>query len=625
MSTTRLTMAQALIRFLAAQRVERDGVAQVFFSGVFGIFGHGNVAGIGQALFQYRDRIPYHQARNEQAMVHLAAAHARMRDRLGTFACTSSIGPGATNMVTGAALATIDRLPVLLLPGDAFASRRPDPVLQQLELPSRGDMTVNDAFIPVSRYFDRITRPEQIVPAALAAMRVLTSPSETGAVTLALPQDVQTEAFDVPDEFLSERVWHVGRPIPDPAALARLVELISASRCPLIVAGGGVIYSRATAALRAFVERTGIPVAETQAGTGALPWDHPSALGAIGVTGTTAANALAEDADLVIGIGTRWSDFTTGSQALFAAAARFANINVAEVDAPKMGALAVVGDARVTLEALTLVDHRVDDAYRATAAKRKTEWDRTVDAVLARRHTPLPAQSEVIAAVNEAVGPHDVVVSAAGSLPGELHRLWRSRDPKQYHVEYGYSCMGYEIPAGIGVKLAAPEREVFVLVGDGSYLMMPGEIVTAVQEHTKLVIVLVDNKGFASIGGLSRSLGLDGFGTLSRYRTKGSLGLDSDGEPLTPLPVDLAANAASLGARVLRPQNIAELPAALLQAKHASETTVVYVRVDRTAGVDEGGAWWEVATAEVAESAPVRDAHERESREKRRQRWHIGP
>ena len=626
MSTTRLTMAQALVRFLAAQRVERDGETEVFFSGVFGIFGHGNVAGIGQALYQYRDRIPYHQARNEQAMVHIAAAHARMRDRLGTFACTSSIGPGATNMVTGAALATIDRLPVLLLPGDVFASRRPDPVLQQLEMPSRGDVTVNDAFIPVSRYFDRITRAEQIVPAALAAMRVLTSTTDTGAVTLALPQDVQTEAFDVPDDFLAERVWHIPRAVPDAAALSRLVELIGAARRPLIVAGGGVIYSRATDALLAFVERTGIPVAETQAGKGALEWDHPANVGAIGVTGTAAANTIAAEADLVIGIGTRWTDFTTGSRALFAhREVRFANINVAEVDAPKMGALAVVGDARVALEALALIDHHVDDTYDATIAMLKAEWDRAVDAVLARRSGALPAQSEVIGILNEVAGPHDVIVSAAGSLPGELHKLWRARDPKQYHVEYGYSCMGYEIAGGIGVKLAAPEREVFVLVGDGSYLMMPSEIVTAVQEHTKLVIVLFDNRGFASIGALSRSLGLDGFGTHYRYRTKGSLGLDSEGDPLTPLPVDLAANAQSLGARILRPKTIDELRAALLDAKQSSETTVVYVRVDRAAGVEEGGAWWQVATPEVAEAEPVSEAHERESERARRQRWHIGP
>ena len=623
--TTRLTMAQALIRFLASQHVERDGEEQMFFSGVFGIFGHGNVAGVGQALYQYRDLMPYHLARNEQAMVHIAAAHARMRDRLGTFACTSSIGPGATNMVTGAALATIDRLPVLLLPGDVFASRRPDPVLQQLEVPSRGDTSVNDAFIPVSRYFDRITRPEQIVPSALAAMRVLVSQAETGAVTLALPQDVQTEAFDVPEEFLARRVWHIARPMPDVAVLARLVELLDRAKKPLIVAGGGVIYSRATEALRALAESTGIPVAETQAGKGALRYDHPQSVGAIGVTGTSAANTLAAEADLVIGVGTRWTDFTSGSQALFAPGTRFANVNVAEFDAGKMGGLAIVADARVTLEALAAAGRRVSDAYASEIAKLKAGWEREVDAAFDRAHTPLMAQSEVIGALNAVTDDRDVVICAAGSLPGELHKLWRARDPKQYHVEYGYSCMGYEIPAGIGVKLAAPDRDVFVMVGDGSYLMMPSEIVTALQEHTKLVILLLDNQGFASIGALSRSLGLDGFGTQYRYRTGGTLGFDSDKEPLTPLPVDLAANAASLGAKVLRPKTIDDLRRALMEAKHAMELTVVYVRVDRYEGVSAGGAWWDVATPQVSEVPAVSAAHDSAERERRRQRRHIGP
>ena len=623
--TVRLTMAQALIRFMASQHVERDGHEELFFSGVFGIFGHGNVAGIGQALFQYRDLMPYHLARNEQAMVHIAAAHARMRDRLGTFACTSSIGPGATNMVTGAALATIDRLPVLLLPGDVFASRRSDPVLQQLEVPTRGDVSVNDVFIPVSRYFDRITRPEQIVPAALAAMRVLTSQAETGAVTLALPQDVQTEAFDAPEEFLAKRVWHIGRPAPDTAALARLVALIASSHRPMIVAGGGVIYSRATEALRLFAERTGIPVAETQAGKGALRFDHPQSVGSIGVTGTSAANAVAREADLVIGIGTRWSDFTTGSQALFAPGTRFANVNIAEFDAPKMGALPVTSDAKVTLEALAAIEYRVDDEYRSKIMRLKAEWENAVDELYARKHAPLMAQSELIGIVNEAIGERDVVICAAGSMPGELHKLWRTTDPKQYHVEYGYSCMGYEIPAGIGVKLAAPDREVFVLVGDGSYLMMPSEIATAVQEHTKIVIVLVDNQGFASIGALSRSLGTDGFGTQYRYRKNGSLGLDSDRAGLNELPIDLAANAESLGAKVIRVRTVDELRAALAKARRATETMVIYVRVDRYEGVSEGGAWWDVATAEVSESAEVRAAHERDAIERRQQRRHIGP
>jgi len=626
MSTTRLTMSQALVRFLAVQYVERDGVEERFFGGVFGIFGHGNVAGIGQALYQYRDSMPFHQARNEQAMVHIASGYARMRDRLGTFACTSSIGPGATNMVTGAALATINRLPVLLLPGDVFASRRSDPVLQQLEVPSRGDVTVNDAFIPVSRYFDRITRAEQIVPAALAAMRVLTSPAETGAVTLALPQDVQTEAFDAPGEFLEKRLWHIGRPGPDARAFASLAELLRSSRRPLIVAGGGVIYSRATASLRRFVESTGIPVAETQAGKGALPWDHPSSLGGIGVTGTAAANAIAAAADLVIGIGTRWSDFTTGSHALFAqASVRFASVNVAEFDAGKMGGLAVVGDALATLDLLSLVEYRVDDGYLAEIARLKADWNRLVDRAYSLAHAPLPAQSEVIGAVNEAAGADGIVVCAAGSMPGELHKLWRARDPKQYHVEYGYSCMGYEIPGGIGVKLAAPTRPVFVLVGDGSYLMMPSEIVTAVVERTKLVIVLVDNEGYASIGALSRSLGLDGFGTRYVY-SSGRPALDSEAEPVAHLTdVKLGANAGTLGASVLRAKTIDELREALKTASKSDELTVIHIAVDRYEGVEAGGAWWDVATPEVAETENVRLANEKRAEARRRQRWHIGP
>jgi 3D-(3,5/4)-trihydroxycyclohexane-1,2-dione acylhydrolase (decyclizing) len=407
--------------------------------------------------------------------------------------------------------------------------------------------------------------------------------------------------------------------------MARLVTLIAASRRPLVVAGGGVIYSRATDALRRFAERTGIPVAETQAGKGALRFDHPQSVGAIGVTGTAAANAIAREADLVIGIGTRWSDFVTGSQALFAPDARFANVNIAEFDAPKMGALPLTGDAKVALEALAAIDHRVDDGYRERVVRLRAEWDNEVDAAYARKHAPLMAQSELIGVVNEAIGEHDVVVCAAGSLPGELHKLWRARDPKQYHVEYGYSCMGYEIPAGIGVKLAAPDRDVFVLVGDGSYLMMPSEIATAAAEHTKIVIVLVDNQGFASIGALSRSLGTDGFGTQYRYRKNGSLGLDSDRAGLNDLPIDFAANAESLGAKVIRAKTVDELRAAIAKARRATETMVIYVRVDRYEGVSEGGAWWDVASAEVSESAEVRDAHERDAIERRRQRRHIGP
>jgi 3D-(3,5/4)-trihydroxycyclohexane-1,2-dione acylhydrolase (decyclizing) len=607
----RLTAAQALLRFLAVQVVERDGVRRRFFGGCFGIFGHGNVAGFGQALYERPDLLTYYQARNEQAMVHAAVGYARQLDRLGALVCTSSIGPGATNMVTGAALATVNRLPVLLVPGDVFASRVPDPVLQQLETPGRGDVSVNDCFIPVSRYFDRIERPEQVIPAALAAMRVLTSPADTGAVTLAFPQDVQAEAFDVPEEFLAERVWRVPRPVPDDEALAAAAAAIRAARRPLVVAGGGTIYSAATEALRAFVDETGIPVGETQAGKGSLPYDHPSNLGAIGATGTFAANRLAASCDLVLGIGTRYSDFTTASKTAFRnPEVRFVNLNVAELDAVKHAGLPLVGDARAVLERLRglLAGWTVDEAYRQEAAALAAAWDEEVSRLYGLGHGPLPAQSEVIGAVNDASAPGDVVVCAAGSMPGDLHKLWRTRDRKGYHVEYGYSCMGYEIAGGLGIKLAAPEREVYVMVGDGSYLMMPSEIVTSVQEGLKLTIVLVDNRGFASIGALSRSLGTDGFGTQYRYRRDGSLGLDSDtGEPAI-LPVDLAANAESLGARVLRASTVGELRAALETAKAETRTTVIAVATDRYEGVPGYESWWDVPVSEVAEAAPVREA-----------------
>ena len=613
MPTARLTAAQALVRFLAQQHVERDGVEHRFFGGCFGIFGHGNVAGIGEALYESPELLTYYQARNEQAMVHAAVGYARMRNRLGTLACTTSIGPGATNLVTGAALATVNRLPVLLLPGDVFASRRPDPVLQQLEVPWRGDVSVNDSLQPVSRYFDRIERPEQLVPAALSAMRVLVNQAETGAVTLAFPQDVQAEAYDFPEEFLRRRVWHLPRPLPEADALAKAAELIRAARRPLIVAGGGVIYSEATDALRALVEQTGIPVGETQAGKGSLPYDHPSALGAIGVTGTFAANRVAAEADLVLGIGTRWTDFTTASKTIFANPdVRFVNVNVADFDAAKLGALALVGDARAGLEHLTelLAGYAVDPTYREQASRLNAEWDAEVTRLYRLGHGPLPAQSEVIGAVNDAAGPTDVVVCAAGSMPGDLHKLWRTRDPKGYHVEYGYSCMGYEIAGGLGVKMAAPEREVYVMVGDGSYLMLSSEIVTSIQEGLKLTIVLVDNHGFNSIGSLSRSLGTDGFGTQYRFRRNGSLGVDSDPSPPPVLPVDLAANAESLGAHVIRCRTIDDLRAGLDEAKRQESTVVLGVEVDRYEGVPGYESWWDVPVAEVSEVDTVRAARE---------------
>ena len=621
---TRLTMAQALVRFLAAQHVERDGVEQPFFAGVWGIFGHGNVAGIGEALFESPELLPYHMARNEQSMVHTAVGYARHKDRLQTFACTSSVGPGATNMLTGAALATVNRLPVLLLPGDVFASRLPDPVLQQLEVPTRGDASVNDAFASVSRYWDRIARPEQLIPAALAAMRVLTSPADAGAVTLALPQDVQAEAYDYPEEFLAKRVWHVERRPPDQAALARGIAAIRAAKRPLIVAGGGVIYACASDALRRFVEETGIPVAETQAGKGSLPYDHPSALGAIGTTGTSAANRIARDADLVIGIGTRWSDFTTASKSAFQNPdVRFVNVNVAELDVHKEGGIAVTADARVTLEALSGIGYRVESAYRDECARLAKAWDAEVTRLYALGHVPLPAQSEVIGAVNESSAPTDVVVCAAGSMPGDLHKLWRTRDRKQYHVEYGYSCMGYEIAGALGVKLADPAREVYALVGDGSYLMLNEAIVTSVQERAKLVVVLVDNHGFASIGGLSRSLGTDGFGTQFRGSKPGFRGLDSERDPAPYLPVDLAANAESLGAHVIRARGIAEFKKALAAAKKVERTVVIHIEVDRYAAVPSYDSWWEVPVAATSLAPTVREARKSYEKAKQKQRRYL--
>jgi 3D-(3,5/4)-trihydroxycyclohexane-1,2-dione acylhydrolase (decyclizing) len=622
----RLTMAQALVRFLSAQYLERDGVDHRFIEGCFGIFGHGNLTGVGQALAQNPELITYYQARNEQGMVHIAAGFAKMRNRLATLACTTSIGPGATNMLTGAAAATVNRIPVLLLPGDVFASRRPDPVLQQLETPWRGDASVNDSFQAVTRYWDRIQRPEQLVPAALAAMRVLTSQAETGAVMLALPQDVQVEAFDYPAEFFERRVWHVGRPLPDAAALDRAVKVIRGGKRPLIVVGGGAIYSEATDALSRLVKRTGIPVGETQAGKGSLPFDHAGALGAIGATGTPAANRVAGEADVVIGVGTRYSDFTTGSKTAFQnPEVRFVNINIAESDSHKLGALALTGDARATLEALDagLEGWTVEAGYRKRCEELRAEWDTEVSRLYSLGHGPLPAQSEVLGAVNELSGPRDVVVCAAGSMPGDLHKLWRTRDAKGYHVEYGYSTMGYEIAGGLGVKLAAPQREVYVMVGDGSYLMMAQEIVTSIQERLKLTVVLVDNEGFASIGGLSRSKGMAGFGTRYRYRSDGSLGDDAEHKNGEPLPVDLALNAQGLGAHVIRAGNIEELRDALVAAKGIDRTVVIHISVDRYEGVPSYDSWWEVPVAEVSESSDVKKAREEHERGVARRRWHI--
>jgi 3D-(3,5/4)-trihydroxycyclohexane-1,2-dione acylhydrolase (decyclizing) len=602
----RLTVGQAVVRFLAAQYSERDGERQRLVPATLGIFGHGNVAGLGQALLESSvsapDQMPYRLVRNEQGMVHAAVGFAKQRDRLQVLACTASIGPGSTNMLTGAALATTNRVPVLLLPSDVFATRVASPVLQELEQPGAGDLSVNDAFRPLSRFFDRVWRPEQLPAALLSAMRVLTDPAETGAVTVCLPQDVQAEAHDWPDELFAERTWHVARPVPERAALARAAALIRGAERPLLIAGGGVVYSRAGEALRAFTDATGIPVADTHAGKGALPWDHVNAVGGVGSTGTPVANALAREADLVIGVGTRYSDFTTASRSAFQHPdVRFVNLNVAAFDAAKQAGETLVADAREGLEALTaaLEGHRRPRTWTMDG------WNAEVDRAFrgADRpphrepgdHGPLPAQTEVLGALNEELDPRDVVVQAAGSLPGDLQLLWRAVDPKSYHVEYAYSCMGYEVAGALGVKMADPDREVFALVGDGSYLMMSSEIATAVSEGLKLNLVLVQNHGFASIGALSESVGSQRFGTRYRYRDPDTGALDGD-----TLPVDLAANAASLGADVIRVRTIAEFREAIRRSRAATRTTAIHIETDPLAPVPSSDSWWDVPVAEVS-------------------------
>jgi 3D-(3,5/4)-trihydroxycyclohexane-1,2-dione acylhydrolase (decyclizing) len=599
----KLTTAQAIIEFLKKQFVMRDGKEHQFFAGCFGIFGHGNVAGIGQALQQNPD-FPYYLCRNEQAMVHTAAAFAKMSNRLRTLVCTTSIGPGATNMLTGAALATVNRIPVLLLPGDIFARRNVAPVLQQLESPNSQNISVNDCFRPVSRYWDRIERPEQILTALPEALRVLTSPAETGAVTLGLPQDVQAEAHEFPDPFFQKRVWTIQRPRGDAETIRRAAEWIRSSRRPLIISGGGTLYSEAREALSSFAGRTGIPVGETQAGKGSLCYDHPQEVGAVGVTGTPGANVLAREADLVIGIGTRYSDFTTASKTAFQnPAVRFVNINVAGFDAFKHAALPVVADAREALQELAqaLEGYHVESAYSERVSAFRAEWEKEVDRIYNLRHGPPISQGEVIGVVNQVSGARDVVVNASGSAPGDLHKLWRTRDPKGYHLEYGYSTMGYEIAGGLGVKMADPEREVYILVGDGSYLMMAQEIVTSIQEGYKLNIVVVDNHGFSSIGGLSRACGSGGFGTEYRARQDGQL----QGEILA---VDFVANAASLGAHAVRARTREELAEALIKSRQESRTSVVVVETDMQARVPGYESWWDVPVAEVSEIEPVRAA-----------------
>ena len=612
---TRLTAAQAIIRFLKHQFSERDGEQNRLFEGCLGIFGHGNIAGIGQALEQ-DPGLPYYLFRNEQAMVHTATAFAKMTNRLRTLACTTSIGPGATNMVTGAAVATINRLPVLLLPGDIFARRNVAPVLQQLESSATQDVSVNDCFKPVARYWDRIERPEQILTALPAAMRVLTSPAETGAVVLSLPQDVQAEAFDYPTVFFEKRVWQVPRPRCDSQLLQKAAQWIRLAKQPLIIAGGGAIYSEATDALSAFARQTGIPVGETQAGKGSLPFNHAQALGAIGVTGTPGANILARESDLIIGVGTRYSDFTTASQTAFQnPAVRFININVGEFDAGKQSALALVGDAQVTLKELAcaLQGTTVSTSYATRVAEFREAWEKEIDRLHNLSPTHPISQGEVIGVVNEISGPRDVLVCAAGSLPGDLHKMWRTRDPKGYHLEYGYSCMGYEISGGLGVKMAAPDREVYVMVGDGSYLMMAQEIATALQEGYKLTIVVLDNHGFSSIGGLSRACGNRGMGTEYRYRSNGKLEGDL-------IPVDYVTNARSLGAEAVRATTRDEFKQALLAASKSQKTSVVVIETAYDQRVPGYESWWDVPIAEVSEVETVRAARSKYEEAVRKER-----
>ncbi|WP_382303573.1 3D-(3,5/4)-trihydroxycyclohexane-1,2-dione acylhydrolase (decyclizing) [Herbiconiux sp. UC225_62] len=626
MTTRRMTVAQALIEFLARQWTVDGAHRERTIAGTFGIFGHGNVAGIGQALKQLDVEqpglMPYHQARNEQAMVHQSVGYARMRRRLGTFASAASVGPGAANMLTGAALATTNRLPALLLPSDTFATRVADPVLQQLELPHDIGVTVNDAFRPLSRFFDRVQRPEQLWSIALGAMRVLTDPAETGAVTIALPEDVQAEAVEVPLEFLEDREWHLRRPLPERDALARALAAIRSATQPLIVAGGGVLYSGAEESLRRFVETTGIPVATTQAGGGSLPWDHPQYLGGVGATGSRAANEIAATADVVIGVGTRYSDFTTASRTVFQNPdVAFVNVNVSSFDAYKHGTrLPLVADAREALDALGdgLELFRIVREYGERIARLKREWDGAVDDAFEPSGLSLPGQPELIGAVQSASEPRDVVVQAAGSLPGDLHKLWRVRDALGYHVEYAFSCMGYEIAGGLGVRRAAPDRDVIVMVGDGSYLMLHTELLTAVAEGLKIIVVLIQNHGYASIGHLSETVGSERFGTQYRYR-------DDDARRL---PVDLAANARSYGVDVIEippgPDAVSELRRAVTRAKAATTTTLIHVESDPTIYAPDGGGWWDVPVAEVSELATTRAARVDYDRSRARQRPLLG-
>ena len=632
--TIRLTVAQALVRFLAAQHSERDGVRQRLIPGTFGIFGHGNVAGVGQALLQNaldpapgeaatpaEARMPYYQARNEQNMVHTAVAYARTKNRLQAMACTASIGPGSTNMVTGAALATIDRIPVLILPSDVFANRAVDPVLQQLEDERAMDVTVNDAFRPVSRYFDRIWRPEQLIPSLLAAMRVLTDPAETGAVTLCLPQDVQAEAHDWPAELFAERTWHVGRPVPEPAALDRALEVIRGARRPVVIAGGGAIYSEASAALEAFADATGIPVLDTQAGKGALSADHPLSVGGVGATGNDAANTLAAEADVVIGVGTRYTDFTTASHTAFRNPdVRFVNLNVKAFDAAKHAATMLVADAREGLGALQagLAGWQAPAEHGERAKELRAAWEELVESCFAPHDQELPAQTEIFGALNEMMGEDDIVINAAGSMPGDLQALWKARSPQQYHLEYGYSCMGYELPASLGAKMAAPDAEVVAIIGDGTFQMAPQEIATIVAERIKVILVILQNHGWSSIGSLSESHGSQRFGTKYRMRDEDSGLLDGD-----KLPFDIPANIRSYGLEVQEVSDTEAFREAYRRAEASEEATAIVVNTNLYGPNPPGIGWWDVPVSAVSRLESTQAARARYEQDLAPQRHYL--
>ena len=603
MTTHRLTMAQALVKALAAQRTVVDGVTVPLFGGVWAIFGHGNVAGLGEALHGVRDVLPTFRAHNEQAMALAAVAYAKALRRRRMMAVTSSIGPGATNMVTAAAVAHVNRLPVLLLPGDVFASRRPDPVLQQVESFADATVSANDCFRPVSRYFDRLTRPEQLVSAFARAMQVLTDPAECGPVTLALCQDVQAEAYDYPAHLFEERVWLPRRQRPDETELDAAAGLLRDARRPFVVAGGGVLYGDAEVALRTFCQTHGVPLAETQAGKSAVPDSHPLNLGALGVTGTAAANLAAAEADVVLAVGTRLADFTTASWSLFRdGGRRLIGLNVVAFDAGKHRAQPLVADARMGLASLTaaLADWRAPANWTERAMSERRAWNDTARRYTDAGNAELPSDAQVVGAVQRQTRPSDVVLGAAGGLPGEMHKHWRAEQPGGYHMEYGYSTMGYEIAGGLGVKMAHPEREVFVLVGDGSYLMMNSEIATAVMLGLKLVIVVLDNRGFACINRLQRHTGGAPFNNLLR---------DSRHEALPG--IDFASHASSLGAEAEKVASLADLEQALPRARGNARTTVLVIDTDPATITDAGGAWWDVAVPEVSVRDTVRAARAR--------------